>query len=420
MTGARITHLRDAGAARGGQPGRQFESEAVSVLSTARQGGAQRLAETREERVLDLIYAAALDPALWPTAMAGVADMVEGTQACLTRLDVLDGTGEAIISRSDPTSIDQYMEHFKTKNIFVVTENPSAFIRGWTPVVLTEADCVPWETYQSSEYCNDFMRPHDLNAALFIRLELSETKVAKMNVGKPLRGGRFERRHVETAARLQPHLLRAYRFGRSLAVSLGPDRDLAQAVEGSAHPVYLVDETGAIKLVNRSGERLLGADKGLTVLNGRLVARHSEAARRLELLVAAATAADGPQVGGSMSLPQPGRRFPLAVRITPIPRIQMAMFSRPRTALVCVTDLETAVRSPEAELRALFGLTYAEARVATAIFEGLSMREAADQLGVALNTVRFQLARVYEKTGVTRQAELVKMMMRLSGSLGEG
>jgi DNA-binding CsgD family transcriptional regulator len=68
----------------------------------------------------------------------------------------------------------------------------------------------------------------------------------------------------------------------------------------------------------------------------------------------------------------------------------------------------------------LFGLTQAEARVATTIFEGLSMREASDALGVALNTVRFQLARVYEKTGVTRQAELVKMMMRLSSSAGEG
>lgn len=377
------------------------------------------LTQAGEDQVVDLIYAAALDPALWPTAMASVADMLGGTQACLTRLSVLDGTGEAIISRSDPNSIDQYMEHFSTKNLFVVTENPGAFIRGWTPVVLTEADCVPWEDYQASEYCNDFMRPHDLNAALFIRLELSETKVAKMNVGKSLRGGRFERHHVETAARLQPHLLRAYRFGRSLAVSLGPDRDLAQAVLGSAHPIYLVDGSGTIRLVNRAGERLLADDKGLTVLGGHLAARRQDSARRLEMLIAAATASEGPQVGGAMSLPLPGQRFPLALRIVPIPRVSMAMFSRPRTALVCVTDLETSVRSPEAELRALFGLTLAEARVATAIFEGRSMREAAQQLDVALNTVRFQLARVYEKTGVTRQAELVKMMMRLSSSPGE-
>ena len=76
------------------------------------------------------------------------------------------------------------------------------------------------------------------------------------------------------------------------------------------------------------------------------------------------------------------------------------------------------MRSPEQELCALFGLTPAEARVATAIFDGMSMREAADALQVAHNTVRVQLARVYEKTGVTRQAELVKMMMRLAEGRG--
>jgi catechol 2,3-dioxygenase-like lactoylglutathione lyase family enzyme len=76
------------------------------------------------------------------------------------------------------------------------------------------------------------------------------------------------------------------------------------------------------------------------------------------------------------------------------------------------------VASPEAQLRALFGLTQGEARVATAIFEGMSMREASDALRIAHNTVRVQLARVYEKTGVTRQAELVKMMMRLTNGPG--
>jgi len=378
------------------------------------------LAQAAEDALVELIYAAALDPALWPTAMAGVADRLGGTQSCLTRLDITHGAGEAILSRSDPRALDLYLEYFHAKNFFTLVEQPTTYIRGWTPRVMIDSDCLPWEEYQATEYFNDFMRPHDVNAALFIRLELSETKSAVLNVGRALNGGRFDREHVETAARLQPHLIRAYKLGRELAVSLGPDRDLARAVQGSPQPIFLVDETGVIRLANSAAERLLAADKGLTVLTGRLTARHSEAERELGRLVAAATTPDAPRVGGTMSLPLPGQRFPLAVRVTPIPLTPMAIFGHPRTALVCITDLETSVRSPEAELRALFGLTYAEARVATAIFEGLSMREASEALEVALNTVRFQLARVYEKTGVTRQAELVKMMMRLSSSVGEG
>ncbi|MGZ6017974.1 MAG: helix-turn-helix transcriptional regulator, partial [Phenylobacterium sp.] len=285
--------------------------------------------------------------------------------------------------------------------------------------VVSTADILPVEDYYRSEYFNDFMRLQDAGATLHIRLELDDSTSSAIAFGKPIRQGEFERASFEVATRLQPHLIRAYRLSRSLAAALGPERDLAQAVDASSQAILLVDGGCMVRHVNQAAADLLAADKGLTVLCGRLIARHSESARELEHLVAAATCVSGPQTGGAMKLPLPGQRFPLAIRVAPVPGMRMPLLGYERTALICVTDLETDVRSPESELRSLFGLTYAEARVATAIFEGLSMREAADALGVALNTVRFQLARVYEKTGVTRQAELVKMMMRLSSGPDE-
>ena len=374
-----------------------------------------------EDRVVELIYAAALDPALWPTAMSGVADCVGGASSGLSRLDVRNADADWIMARSDPAYLQLYKE-YQSVNVFSIVAEPDVadYIRGWRPKVVTEADCLDWDDYQRSDFCNGYMRPRGVNAAMFIRLELDDTKVAALNIGRAIARGRFERHELEAAARLQPHLIRAYKFGRALAVTLGPERDLAQAMRASPQPIYLVDETGAIKLTNGAGERLLAAHRGLTMLGGRLVAQQSEAARRLEQMLGAATVADGVQVGGSMSVPSLGHRFPLALRVAPIPRASSPFFDAPRTALVCVTDLESEIRSPEDQLRALFGLTHAEARVATAIFDGLTMREASEMLGVALNTVRFQLARVYEKTGATRQAELVKLMMRLSSRPGEG
>jgi DNA-binding CsgD family transcriptional regulator len=96
------------------------------------------------------------------------------------------------------------------------------------------------------------------------------------------------------------------------------------------------------------------------------------------------------------------------------------VFGRPRMALICATDLELDMRAPEDELRALFGLTPAEARLAGAVFDGLTLPEAADRFGVSVNTVRFQLARVFDKTGAARQADLVKLMTRLAGDLAGG
>lgn len=376
------------------------------------------MSDDSEDALVELIYAAAMDPALWPHAMATLADRVGGSISIITRLDAANvADSEIIMSRSDPKWLDHYLAHFQSRNAFAPATRPEAFGRGFRAAVMTDADCLPWEDYQGSEFFNDFMRPQGVNSSLFIRLELTETRNSTLSIGRPVNGGRFEQPQIEVAQRLQPHLSRAYTLVRRLSGALAAGSDLANALDCSAHALLVVDAAGSVRMMNSSAERLLGAGRGLAVIAGRLTAAQSDAARRLDSLLAAATAAEGAHAG-DISICLPGHRFPLAVRVAPAPVRHSPVFAQPRSALVSVTDLETNVASPERQLRELFGLTPSEARVATAIFEGMSMREASEVLEVAHNTVRVQLARVYEKTGVTRQAELVKMMMRLSGVVG--
>lgn len=69
-------------------------------------------------------------------------------------------------------------------------------------------------------------------------------------------------------------------------------------------------------------------------------------------------------------------------------------------------DLARMVR-----LRAEFGLTKAEARLAIALADGCSPAQAADRFDVKLTTVRSQLQQIFAKTGTSRQAELVAMLL---------
>jgi DNA-binding CsgD family transcriptional regulator len=67
---------------------------------------------------------------------------------------------------------------------------------------------------------------------------------------------------------------------------------------------------------------------------------------------------------------------------------------------------------PEAaRLRAEFGLTKAEARLALRLAEGSSLASAAQAFNVKLTTIRSQLQQVFAKTGTSRQTELVAMLM---------
>jgi DNA-binding CsgD family transcriptional regulator len=64
-----------------------------------------------------------------------------------------------------------------------------------------------------------------------------------------------------------------------------------------------------------------------------------------------------------------------------------------------------------ARLRAEFGLTNAEGRLALRIAEGSSLASAAQAFNVKLTTIRSQLQQVFAKTGTSRQTELVAMLL---------
>lgn len=367
-----------------------------------------------EDRLVDGIYAAALDARLWPTVLEAVSDSIGALQACLTRLNHVDGDGEGIVSRIDPAAVQSFYEYYRMRNVFTMVDDLSAWRRGWRPTVVTTADVMPVDDYYRTEYFNDFMRPQDAGATLHIRLELDEGTSAAIAFGRSIRKSDFTAEAAATAARLQPHLIRAYKMGRLLSAAPGVSADLAQTLETTHQAVFVVDHDGAVRHANPAAEQLLRGPSGLAVRNGRLTARESDDARRLGQLIAQATARSE-RAGGALSLTRFGR-LPLALRVAPLAGDALPIFARPRMAVVCATDLEAEVPAPEAELRSLFGLTPAEARLAVAVFDGLSLPEAAERFGVSVNTTRFQLARIFDKTGATRQAELVKLMMRLAGS----
>ena len=67
----------------------------------------------------------------------------------------------------------------------------------------------------------------------------------------------------------------------------------------------------------------------------------------------------------------------------------------------------------------LFGLTATEARLAIRLADGLSLREAAELMEVTESTVRTYSKRIFGKTGVSRQSELVRLVLKSVVQLAE-
>jgi len=85
---------------------------------------------------------------------------------------------------------------------------------------------------------------------------------------------------------------------------------------------------------------------------------------------------------------------------------------------IFIAEPEQAATPDPALLGAMLDLSPSEARLTAAIVSGKTLQEFAAEAGVSLNTARTLLKRVFSKTGVSRQAELVRLALTCAGGHG--
>jgi DNA-binding NarL/FixJ family response regulator len=115
-----------------------------------------------------------------------------------------------------------------------------------------------------------------------------------------------------------------------------------------------------------------------------------------------------------------GGRAAYILTVAPL-GVELAVYERP-LAMILVADPDARTPS-ERDLTEFFGLSPAESRLTAALLAGKTMHEIAAQSGVQITTVRTQLSSVLRKVGVSRQAELIRILSNIPiapASLPEG
>ena len=108
-------------------------------------------------------------------------------------------------------------------------------------------------------------------------------------------------------------------------------------------------------------------------------------------------------------LRRPSGKAPIAVTVIPIRANPGAGRSRARAAVLLQPTGYASTPSTRT-LQETFGLTLAESKVVVRLVRGLSLEAIAADMRIALATVRSHLYRAFEKTGATRQAELLSIV----------
>jgi DNA-binding NarL/FixJ family response regulator len=170
--------------------------------------------------------------------------------------------------------------------------------------------------------------------------------------------------------------------------------------------VVIVDETGAVRVMNKEAQRILAENDGLSVSEGILKGDASK--QNSKLYSAVGKAFEEEALDEIVSFPRISGGRPYLVLI---PGQRFSPEERPEAVVLLVIDTEQRAKVSGDTLVRLYNLTPSETRVALMLIDGKRLDQIAEELEVAQTTVVFHLKNLFRKTDTNRQADLVRVLL---------
>jgi DNA-binding CsgD family transcriptional regulator len=355
------------------------------------------------------IYDAALDPPSWRKVLKDICGFVRGgPSASLFWQDAVKRTGKTYyVWGGDPQYNQLYWDKY-------VSLNPFTAAAGHFPVgeVYSAADILPLPQFFDTPFYKEWMTPQGWGDVLSTNLDKSATSRAVFSVARHARDGLVDDDMRRRMRLLVPHVRRSALIGKLINLSKVEAAALADTLDGLQAGMFLVDRAGKLVHANSAGRNML-ADGNVLHANGTLVALDAKSDAALREILLAAGNSDMALADKRISvrlLARDGAEYVTHVLPLTAGARRRAGQSYAAVAAIFVQRVGHDASPAIGMLVQQFGLTGAEVRVLIAIMDYGGVAEVASALRLSPATVRTHLRHVFEKTGVRRQADLVKLM----------
>ena len=173
--------------------------------------------------------------------------------------------------------------------------------------------------------------------------------------------------------------------------------------------VYVADRDGRIVFMNRAAKRQVSSGDVIRIANGRLAPIERTANLALARAIDEAIR-DEADLTISAAIALPGiNNAGLIAAILPLARSEEIGVAG--MAAIFVQDPTVMPPLAGEAFARLYSLTTSELRVLLAMAPGLSVKEAAEALGISESTAKTHLKHIHSKTGTSKQTELIRLLM---------
>ena len=270
------------------------------------------------------------------------------------------------------------------------------------------------ERKNSATYNEELPRSGTRNG-LNVRLDGPGGTRIVWSLADPLDPGGWGSDQIGLIERLLPHVRHFVQVRGALAGAHALGASLSDLLDNNQVGAIHLDRRGRIIEMNGRAHRMLRHGDGLFGEDDLLRARLPADDARLQTLMGRALPAfGGPGAGGSMTVRRPSGLSRLSVHLSPVSAPQLDFGLRHVAVLALVIDADSRPRVDPARVAVSLGLTPAQSQVAALMAEGMSVSEVATATGRKANAVYFLLKQIYKRQGISRQAELVRLVLSLT------
>lgn len=376
--------------------------------------------------LIDLIYAGATEMTAWHKVPREISDWM-GALTCMifTPLHTPEHGGFTVTHNMSPQTMELWATKYHAHDIWA----QRAVERGLaiTGEVLRDQDLVTEEEFLASTVYKEFLAPlrmgRVLSGIVFSGGDNQQLPVV-CACHRP-----FSEPYTESDADklrlLLPHISRALGVMFRLRDAEFKVASSLAALDRLPNGILLFDAEGRVTFANQAAGHILEQEDGLRLGSrpGRreaadLLAFGNRAQGVLDDAIREAISPDifsTRHFTRTLSIHRPSGRAPYALNFSTLPvQNEFGLGASVPRAIAFLTDSVSAIRLNSNLLKSAYGLTEAENKVAEQIVKGGTIEEVAQQLGVSVNTIKTQLAQIYDKTNTHSRAKLVKLLMTLT------
>jgi DNA-binding CsgD family transcriptional regulator len=361
------------------------------------------------------IYDAVIDPAQRNDVLDKIASFAGGHSGGLLSKHSLSKS-EVLYCYvgADPNSLQVYSESYP--KLDPTADSPSFRVEQ----VVSATDLVPYEEFRRGRFYREWARPHGWVDVASAVIEKSPLSCTFLSVVRHEANGLVDDEMRRRMALLIPHVRRALLIGKTIHRKQTEAVCFSDVLDGLSSGMILVDAHGRIVHTNNAGNAILDAADFLRAVCGRLVASDLAINAALREILVAANVGDAALGTKGIALPltaHDGERYVAHVLPLTSGARRAAGLAYNAVAALFIRKAALEPFSPPEVIGEMYKLTPTELRVLLAIVDIGGVPEVAAALGVAVTTVKTHLSRLFEKTGVARQADLVKLVAGFSTPL---